>query len=84
MNNDLNIFITCSVCNQLIPEHEIDPKMLNMDVSDLECIDCEMKYRDSADIDMFGGKQPNDISTKRPSNILRVVLFIDFIQCCPL
>ena len=47
--------VVCSACNELIPEHEIYPGMLNMDADDVECIDCEIKYRDSADIDMFGG-----------------------------
>ena len=47
--------VVCSACNELIPEHEIYPEMLNMDADDIECIDCEMKFRDGADLDMFGG-----------------------------
>lgn len=48
--------VLCNSCHELIPEHELlYTEMLNMDEDDIECISCEMKYRDSADLDMFGG-----------------------------
>lgn len=51
--------VVCSACGEKIPEHEKDvillSKMSKSDIEDLECISCEMKFRDSADLDMFGG-----------------------------
>lgn len=51
--------VVCSACGEEIPEHEKDisllAKMSQSELGDLECISCEMKFRDSADIDMFGG-----------------------------
>jgi protein-arginine kinase activator protein McsA len=51
--------VVCSACGEEIPEHEKDisllAKMSQNELEDLECISCEMKFRDSADIDMFGG-----------------------------
>lgn len=51
--------VVCSACGEEIPEHEKDvsllAKMSYNELEDLECINCEIKYRDSADIDMFGG-----------------------------
>lgn len=50
--------VVCSACGEEIPEQEKDvsllAKMSESELYDLECISCEMKFRDSADIDMFG------------------------------
>jgi DNA-directed RNA polymerase subunit RPC12/RpoP len=50
--------VVCSACGEEIPEHEKDVSLLSQmsisELDDVECIDCEMKYRDSADLDMFG------------------------------
>ena len=50
--------VMCSACGEKIPEHEKNIKhlarMTKSELEDVECISCEMKYRDSADIDMFG------------------------------
>ena len=48
----LNIAVViCSACGEEIPYHEKYPAMANMDIDEIECISCEMKYRDSADLD---------------------------------
>ena len=47
--------VVCSACGEEMPDHEKHPAMMAMDIDDVECIDCEMKFRDSADLDMFGG-----------------------------
>ena len=48
----LNITVVmCSACGEEIPDHEKYPTMVNMDIDEIECISCEMKYHDSADID---------------------------------
>jgi hypothetical protein len=48
----------CSACGEKIPEHEKNiehlSRMTKSELEDVECISCEMKYRDSADIDNFG------------------------------
>jgi len=50
--------IICSACGEIIPEHEKNinhlAKMSKSELEDLECISCEIKYWDSADIDNFG------------------------------
>lgn len=50
--------VMCSACGEQIPEHEKNishlAQMSKSELEDVECISCEMKYRDSADIDMFG------------------------------
>lgn len=50
---DLNC-VVCSACGEEIPKHETKPEMLSMDIDDIECLSCEIKYLDSMDIDMFG------------------------------
>ena len=48
----LNIaVIMCSVCGEEIPHHEKYLAMTNIDIDEIECISCEMKYRDNADLD---------------------------------
>lgn len=52
----LNIWVVmCSACGEEIPDHEKYTSMTNMDIDEIECISCEMKYRDSADMDNFLG-----------------------------
>ena len=50
--------VRCSACGEKIPKHEKNLQhlgtMTKSEIEDIECISCEMKYRDSADIDMFG------------------------------
>ncbi len=50
--------VVCSACGEEIPKHEKDisllAKMSKIDLEDIECISCEIKFRDSADLDMFG------------------------------
>jgi len=50
--------VMCSACGEKIPEHEKNihhlGEMTKSELEDIECIGCEMKYRDSADIDNFG------------------------------
>lgn len=51
----LNIAVLiCSACGELIPEHEKYAGMSLSELSDIECMSCEMKYWDSSDIDNFG------------------------------
>ena len=50
--------VMCSACGEKIPEHEKNiqhlSRMTKIELEDVECVSCEIKYRDSADIDMFG------------------------------
>jgi hypothetical protein len=50
--------VMCSACGEKIPEHEKNiehlSRMTKSELEDVECISCEIKYRDSADIDNFG------------------------------
>jgi hypothetical protein len=50
--------IICCACGETIPEHEKDVELLSQmsdtQLEDVECMFCEIKFRDSADIDMFG------------------------------
>jgi hypothetical protein len=43
--------VMCSACGEEIPDHEKYPAMANMSVDEIECISCEMKYRDGCDLD---------------------------------
>ncbi len=50
--------VLCGGGGEKIPEHEKNiehlSRMTKSELEDVECISCEMKYRDSADIDNFG------------------------------
>jgi aspartate carbamoyltransferase regulatory subunit len=56
-NNDVIHGVMCSACGEKIPEHEKNiehlSRMTKSELEDVECISCEMKYRDSADIENF-------------------------------
>ncbi len=45
--------VVCSACKNPLMEWEIPKGEINK--NDIECIDCEMKQRDSADIDNLMG-----------------------------
>ena len=42
--------IICNACGEEIPNHE---KYKGMNTEDAECMSCEIKFWDSADIDNF-------------------------------
>ena len=45
------VVVLCSSCGEIIPEHEKYQEMAQIDIDEIECMDCEMKARDSYDID---------------------------------
>ena len=46
--------VVCSTCGEPLKQHELPADLNKIDKDTIECIPCEIKYWDSADIDNFG------------------------------
>lgn len=46
--------VVCSTCGEPLAQHELPANLDDIDEDIIECIPCEIKYWDSADIDNFG------------------------------
>ena len=61
MNNEQNLqkdkealhigIVNCSACGEVLKQWELPKDLNSIDLDEIECIPCEMKARDSEDLD---------------------------------